>query len=426
MWILYQVAFALILVLAGPILLLRRGRHYLETLPGRLGRHRGPVMKAPLWLHAVSVGEVGVAKTLIDALPRELPLVVTTITPTGQGRARASLADRAAVAYFPYELGFAIRRFLDRFSPRALILVEGDLWPLVLERSKRRGLPVMVINGRISDGSHRRMRRFRRLLGPLLDRVDRFAVQTDEDCRRLTDLGVDSSRIVVTGNLKFETAPPRPCPQLETAIRQAAAGRHVLIAGSTMRGEEAAVLDAYERLGGGERALLILAPRHPERWDDVEELVARRQFRGVRRSHLEAGERPDVVLLDSLGELAALYRLGAAAFIGGTLVPTGGHNPLEAAHYGVPVAVGASMENFREIARKFDEAAAWKRVDGAEDLAAVWLEWLDDASAGGRIGARGADLVAANQGALDKTLTALAPLLASCGLSSSPGAGAGQ
>ncbi len=412
MWILYQIAFALSLALAGPFLLLRRGRHYVESLPGRLGRYRGPVPEAPVWLHAVSVGEVGVAGTVAAALPDTLPLLVTTITPTGQSRARATLSDRAAIAYFPYELGFAISCFLDHFCPRALILIEGDLWPLVLTRVKDRGLPVMVVNGRISDGSYRRMRRIRRLLGPILSRVDRFAVQTGEDQRRLAALGVALSKIVVTGNLKFESAPPRPRPELETRLRQAAGERPILIAGSTMRDEEQKVLDAFERLGGGERALLLLAPRHPERWGVVDELLAKRRFRSVRRSRLAPDDRPDVVLLDTLGELASLYRLGAATFIGGTLVASGGHNPLEAARFGVPIATGASMENFRDIARQFDDAAAWRRVADADELAAAWHEWLGDPQAGRLVGARGADLVVANQGALARTLEALQPLLA--------------
>ncbi len=421
MWILYQVAFALSLALASPFILLRRGRHYLESLPGRLGHYRGAVPEAPVWLHAVSVGEVGVAATLAAALPEEVPLLVTTVTPAGQDRARATLSERAAVTYLPYELGFAVGRFLDRFSPRALIVLEGDLWPLVLSRVKSRGLPVIVVNGRIGDRSYRRMRRLRRFLGPVLSPVDRFAVQTEEDRRRLVSLGIASSKIIVTGNLKFDSVPPLPCPELESRLRQAAGQRPILVAGSTMRGEEEKVVDAFELLGGGDRALLLLAPRHPERWDEVDALLAGRQLRSQRRSSFEADDPTDVVLLDSLGELASIYRLGAAAFIGGTLVATGGHNPLEAARFGVPVVVGPSMENFREIARQFELNKAWKRVADGEELARVWDEWLRDSQAGRVVGGRGAEIVASNQGALARTLTALRPFLKK----SIPGAVAG-
>ncbi len=417
MWILYQLAMAAALVVAGPWLLLRRGGHHLETLGGRLGGYRGPVPAAPLWIHAVSVGEVGVAATLARALPAATALLVTTVTPTGQARARQGLGERAAVAYLPFDLGFAVGRFLDRFRPRALVLVEGDLWPLLLARVKRRGLPVVVINGRISDRSFRRLRRLRPLLGPLLSPVDRFAVQTAADRERLLALGVAGDRVEVTGNLKFDTRPPPPQPELEALVHAVADGRPLLVAGSTMRGEEEQVLDAFVRLGGAERALLLLAPRHPERWDEVEQLLAARGLATRRRSALETAgaettARPAVVLLDSMGELAGLYRLADAVFIGGTLVPTGGHNPLEAARFGRPVAAGPSMENFREMAEGFDRAAAWQRVDDAAGLAETWERWLGEPEAAAALGRRGEELVASGRGALERTLALVEPLLA--------------
>lgn len=412
MWIVYQLVAMLAMILAAPILLMRRGQHYLRTIPGRLGLYRGPVPQSPVWLHAVSVGEVGVAATLIQALPPEQPLLVTTITPTGQERAQHLLGDRAAISYLPYETDLAIQPFLRRFGPRSLILVEGDLWPLILARVKNRRLPVVVVNGRISDRSFRRMRRLRLLLGPLLGRVDGFAVQTDEDRRRLIELGVSADRVRRTGNLKFETAEVEPQPILESRLTELAAERPILIAGSTMHGEESAVLDSFGLLGGGDRALLVLAPRHPERWTEVEDLLERRDLEVLRRSHWTSGERPDVLLLDSLGELAALYRVANAAFIGGTLVPTGGHNPLEAARFAVPTVVGPSMENFREIAELFDRAAAWERAADAAQLARVWEHWLDDPEAARRIGQRGAEVVAENGGALKNTLDFLRPLVA--------------
>lgn len=411
MWIVYQVVAMLAMILAAPFLLIRRGRHYLGTIPGRMAFYDGVVPQSPHWLHAVSVGEVGVANTLIGAMPPEQPLLVTTITPTGQERAQALLGERAAIAYLPYETDLAIQPFLRRFAPRSLILVEGDLWPLLLERVKRRRVPIAVVNGRISDDSFRRMRRLRPLLGPLLDRVDGFAVQTDEDRRRLIELGVPADRVHRTGNLKFETPEIEPQPEVESKLDELAAGRPILIAGSTMRGEENQVLDSFALIGGGDRALLVLAPRHPERWDEVAELVEKEGLDVLRRSQWDSGHRPDVLLLDSLGELAALYRAGFAAFIGGTLVPTGGHNPLESARFGVPTVVGPSMQNFREIAEIFDRAAAWERAADAAQLARVWERWLDDPAAAQEIGRRGADVVTDNRGALKNTLDFLLPLL---------------
>lgn len=422
MWILYQLAVAALTLAASPLLLVARGRHYRQSVRRRLGLygdHDDATTAHPgaLWIHAVSVGEVGVAAAWARTLPESLPLVVTTITPTGQERARAAFPS-AAVTYLPFDLGFAVGRFFRRFRPAALVLAEGDLWPLVLRQCRRRRLPVVVINGRVSDRSFRRMRRLIRWLGPLFAPVDRFAVQSDADRDRLVALGVRPDRVTVTGNLKFETADPVADKELERTLGALAAGRPILIAGSTMRGEEEAVLRAFRETGGGETSLLVLAPRHPERWEAVDELVERSGLARVRRSRLRAGgahgngERPAVLLLDSMGELAALYRLARGAFIGGTLVPTGGHNPVEAARHGVPVAVGPSMENFREIAGLFDRAEAWRRVGGSDELAAAWRSWIADGTAARALGRRGAELTARHRGALERTLAATAPAVA--------------
>jgi 3-deoxy-D-manno-octulosonic-acid transferase len=418
---LYQLAAAAVLLLAGPFLLVRRGKHYLPTLAGRLGLRYGlPAASGrPLWLHAVSVGEAGVAATLARALPSEVPLVVTTVTPTGQERARTLFRDLPGteIAYLPFELGFAVRRFFDRFQPRALVLVEGDYWPLVLSEARRRGLPVAVVNGRVGDRGFARMRSLRPFLGPLFSGIDRFGVQSAQDRDRLAELGIPPERLQVTGNLKYESPEPAVKPELEERLRELAAGRPLLLAGSTMAGEEAAVLDAFGRLGGGGRALLVLAPRHPERWEEVWGMLA--EMKAARRSEALTPRPPlpegeggtDVVLLDSLGELAGLYRIAAGAFIGGTLVPTGGHNPLEPARFGVPVAVGPSMHNFRDMAEQFDRARAWRRVAGAGELAAAWGEWIGSPETAREQGERGLRLLEENRGALARTIEMLAPLL---------------
>jgi 3-deoxy-D-manno-octulosonic-acid transferase len=402
LWGLYQIATGVALLTAGPFLLARRGRHYLPTLAGRLGRAEGAArVTGGLWLHAVSVGEVGVAATLARALPPQTPLLITTVTPTGQARARSLFVpDKpplgvrpAETAYLPFDLGFAVRRFYDRFAPRALVLVEGDYWPLVLREARRRGLPVAVVNGRVGDRSFARLRRLRPLLGPLFSGVDRFGVQTGDDRDRLVTLGIPPERITVTGNLKYESPEPPRKPEIEEALRGLAGGRPILLAGSTMAGEEEQVLAAHQAAGGGARALLVLAPRHPERWNEADSLLRSRGLSVVRRSAFPATGSPEVVLLDSLGELAGLYRIAAAAFIGGTLVPTGGHNPLEPARFGVPVAAGPSMHNFREMAGQLDRAGAWRRAADARALGEIWKEWLDDPAAAREQGARAARLV---------------------------------
>jgi 3-deoxy-D-manno-octulosonic-acid transferase len=411
-WGLYQLATGIALLAGGPFLLARRGSHYLPTLPGRLGRETGPApVPGALWLHAVSVGEVGVAATLARALPPEIPLLITTVTPTGQERARAAFAGRAEVAYLPFDLGFAVRRFFRRHQPRALVLVEGDYWPLVLREARRRGLPIAVVNGRVGDRSFRRMRSLRRFLGPLFAGVGRFGVQSGEDRERLLALGIDPGRVAVTGNLKYESPEPASKPDLEAALRGLAGGRPILLAGSTMAGEEAQVLDSFREAGGGGRALLVLAPRHPERWNEVDALLRSRGEDAVRRTALPSSGTPAVVLLDSLGDLAGLYRLAAAAFIGGTLVPTGGHNPLEAARFGVPLAVGPAMHNFREMAEAFDTAGAWRRVADARELGAAWREWLENPDAARETGERALRLVEENRGAVGRTVAMLAALI---------------
>lgn len=411
LWGLYRAAMGAALATAGPVLLLRRGSHYLPTLRGRLARSTEEGGgRGALWLHAVSVGEVGVAATLARALPPELPLLVTTVTPTGQARARTAFAERAQVAYLPFDLGGPVARFFRRFEPRGLILVEGDYWPLVLREAGRRRLPVAVVNGRVGDRSFRRMRRLSPLLGPLFGAVGRFGVQSEEDGERLARLGVSRERVAVTGNLKYDVAEPNEDPALAGLVARLAAGRPVLVAGSTMGGEEERVLDAFAAAGGGERALLVLAPRHPERWSTVASLLAARGFAAARRSGSDGAGRPEVLLLDSLGELAGLYRHAAGAFIGGTLVPTGGHNPLEAARFGVPVAAGPAMENFREMAAELDREGAWRRVEDAADLGRTFHDWLADPEAARELGARGRTLVERNRGALARTLAMLRPL----------------
>lgn len=452
----YRFAMATALLAAAPVVLLRHGpRRAWPTLRGRLAGDappRPPGPAAPLWIHAVSVGETGVAATLVRALPADLPLVVTTVTPTGQERARAMFGRRAAVTFLPFDLAFAVDRFLARYEPRGLVMVEGDLWPLVLARCGARGLPRVVVNGRISDRTHRRLAALGALARPVLaatyGQVDAFGVQTTQDELRLRDLGVAAARITVTGNLKYESSPPPELPQLAAALAGLAAGRPILVAGSTMAGEEEAVLDAFATLGGGARALLVLAPRHPERWASVAELLARQKLTWCRRSSLgrldqlaakspagspghlattpavptpadDLSTAPAVVLLDSMGELAGVYRQAAATFVGGTLVPTGGHNPLEPARFGRPVAVGPAMDNFRAMAEDFDRRAAWARVRSAGELAAVWDSWLANPAAADAVGARAEALIAANQGALAASLA----LLAGAGVPTGPPGG---
>lgn len=420
MWFLYQLAMAAGLGVAAPVLLARRGRHYLPTLPARLGRLPEARGTRPLWLHAASVGEAGVAATLARALPPDLDLVVTTVTPTGQAAAKRLFEPLGAdgrsvvVTYLPFDLGLLVGRFLDRYAPRALVLFESELWPLLLRDCRRRSMPVAVLNARISDRSYGRMKRAGRLYRRLLlDPLGRLGAQSPQDEERLLSLGAGRERTSMTGNLKFDTSEPAPVAGLEDALRDLAGNRPILIAGSTMPGEEAIVLDAFERLE--REALLVLAPRHPERFDEAWREVEERSLSAIRRSRMDAAggtaprpaSPPGIVLLDSLGELASIYRLASAAFIGGTLVPTGGHNPIEAARFGVPVIVGPSMENFRRIARDFEAAGALAVVRDGQALTRAWRQVLDRPDDAAERGARGLALVDRNRGAVERSVELL-------------------
>ena len=428
MWFLYQLAMGAGLGVAAPVLLARRGRHYLETLPARLGRLPAAEAERPLWLHAASVGEAAVAATLARALPRDLDLLVTTVTPTGQAAARRAFAPLAGngrsvvVTYLPFDLGPLVSRFLNRYSPRALVLFESELWPLLLRNCRRRGMPVAVLNARVSDRSYARLRRAGRLARRLLiGPVDCFGAQSPLDEERLLNLGASPGATSWTGNLKFDTPEPAPAVALELALRDLASGRPILVVGSTMPLEETIVLDAFERLGAD--ALLVLAPRHPERFDDVWQAIQERTLPALRRSRLPRAEavgdcgegdgaaRARVVLLDSLGELASVYRLASAAFIGGTLVPTGGHNPIEAARFGVPVIVGPSMENFRRIARDFVEAGGLTVVADGEGLTAAWRRLLERPDEAAEQGGRGLAIVDRNRGAVERSIERLGGLV---------------
>lgn len=403
------------LLLAAPWYLLRRGKEAWEIYRARAYRSasakRGP---RSLWIHAVSVGEVGVAATFARVLPQELPLLVTTVTPTGQLRARQLLGNRAQVAYLPLECQGAVERFYEREQPRALILVEGDFWPLVLEAATQRKIPIAAINVRLSDRTFRRLLTlkslaFRYLFSP----IERFGVQSELDRERLLGLGVPPDRMTVTGNLKYDAPEASPLPELEEQVRNLAAGRPILIAGSTMPEEEPLVAKAFQSATAQHPAFLLLAPRHPERASAVEASVEKLGLRLVRRSQLghTSGGGLDGLLLDSVGELASLYRTGLAAFVGGTLVPRGGHNPLEPARAGVAIAVGPSLYNFRDLAVAFDRDGAWVRVRDEKELGEVWRRWLQDPKAAQLQGERGRAHVRRGEGAITRTLEFLQPLL---------------
>jgi 3-deoxy-D-manno-octulosonic-acid transferase len=413
----YDVGYALYLLLSIPVQIVRgKARGYLHTLPERLGRRLPAPGEGPLvWIHAVSVGEVLAARSLVAPLREALPgarVALSTTTLTGHAIARKGLtAD--VLLFAPFDLRFAVRRVVGALRPRLLLLVETELWPNLVREARQAGARVAVVNGRLSDRSFPRYRRIRGLLRPLLAQIDLFLMQGPEHAERMLELGAEPSRVRVGGNLKFDALEAAEPPETLRLLLDTQ-GAPLLIAGSTMPGEEALVLQAFRVARARVPALrLVLVPRHPERFGAVTELVAAAGFPCVRRSALRAGEwRDEVMVLDTMGELAKVYPLATVVFVGGSLVPKGGHNVLEPAVAGRPVVVGPHMENFREIAELFLAAGAIVQVGSAADLGEQLILLLEDEPRRQAIGERARLLVEQQKGAVRRSVEALRALCA--------------
>jgi 3-deoxy-D-manno-octulosonic-acid transferase len=417
LWV-YRVLAVLVLPLAVPILKIRQlftGK-VRPRFRDRLGFNLPPLPQEGVWIQAVSVGEVELARRLIAELRRtspELPLFVTATTATGLDLARRSFGDELAVFPCPLDLAGPVRRVLDAAQPRLLVLVETELWPEMLHQAGRRGIPVAVVNARLSEGSFAGYLRVASPLRSLLAPLALVLARTDADGERFAALGVPADRISVAGNIKYDLeADERPLDWAE-AVRAVAGERPILVAGSTMEGEEVPVLDAVAGMGAdGTAPFLILAPRHPERFDAVARLLSERGIVFSRRSDGEAmAPGTEVFLLDTIGELSRAYRLARVAFIGGSLMPTGGHNPLEAAAWGVPVLSGPHVHNFREVYDEMTTAAGARLVADAAELRVAAAVWLDDDKLARAAGAAGREVVETNRGATGRTVAALLGLL---------------
>jgi 3-deoxy-D-manno-octulosonic-acid transferase len=374
--------------------------------------------KAVIWIHAVSVGEVLAVSGLVDALQKRVPshrVVISTTTDTGQALARKKLGPEN-VFYFPMDFAFAIRPYLQALRPQLVILAETEFWPNFLRLTRASGAAIAVVNARISDRSWPNYRRFRWALRRMLRAIDLFLAQTDEDANRLRSVGALQDRIQVTGNLKFDLTLPAQPPILDRLRKCFAQDTTspVLVCGSTVDGEETLLLRAFENvLASHPRAAMILAPRHPERFDAVAKLLQEMAVPYVRRSQWNdeplAGR---VLLLDTIGELAALYALADIAFVGGSLVPRGGHNIIEPAQYGVPIVVGQHTENFRDMVALFQRREA-VRIVGPAELSPAFLALLANDHERRQLGHRAQETMLSQTGATSRTLDALAGLLPS-------------
>lgn len=428
MYLLYEVFLYLVLVLAIPYFLFTgvlRGK-YLANLSERMGFYRGRAEGHDLWVHAVSVGETLAALPVVTEIRKQRPatsMVFTTTTLTGQAQARR-LFPEATVTYFPFDFAFAVRRFLAHHRPRVFATMETEIWPNVTRLARASGLRLILANGRISDRSFPRYRAFRGIVRHVLRRYDRILAREETDRERFVAIGAPPEIVEVTGNVKFDYEPdPSPleiAPRLEELI----GGRKVLVLGSTMEGEDEALLPELERFLAEHNAFVVLAPRKPERFELVAGLLGTSSFRFMRRSEIpspspsprERGEGTgvrgiDLLLLDTLGELAKIYRYATAAFIGGTLVPIGGHNPIEAAAVGVPVCFGPSMSNFREIAQVFLREGAAEEVRSAAEVIDFAARMFEEEEQQRGWGARARQTVLQNRGASERTARRIVELL---------------
>ncbi len=412
MYALYSAVLGVGLLAYLPAFLARRRRAgYGRNLAQRLGRLGDGLPPEPrCWIHAVSVGESAAAVPLVEGIRRrwpELGIVVTTITPTGARIVAERLAGTAVHRYFPIDLPGPVRRALDAARPRFFIAIETELWPNFLRALARRRVPAMIANGRISDRSFRRYHWVRGLMRRVLADVAVFAMQTEEDARRIIALGAPRERVVVTGNLKSDLLPEASPDDARWRERLGlGADARLWIAGSTHRGEEALVLDAFAQARARcPQLALILAPRHPERTGEVEALIQERGLGAVRRSRLPGDAAPGaIVILDTVGELAALYALAEVVFVGGSLVPVGGHNVLEPAMRGKPVLTGPHTSNFREGVELLQRSGGGLVVKDGADLARELRRLLEDRDLARRMGEAARLAFAGRQGAVSATL----------------------
>ena len=386
----------------------------------RVERRGGGGQRPLMWIHAVSVGEVLAAARLIEEFrtgrfQRERPgtvFALSTTTEAGQKLAQERLPD-CTVFYFPLDFGYAIRRYLRMLSPELVLLVESELWPRLITECERMGVPVAVVNARVSDRSFPRYMRLRALWRPLLKKIAIFLAQSEESTRRLREMG--AGRVETTGNVKYDAIPGRETPMVNAFRMRLQGDALVIVCGSTLEGEEEVILEAWPKvLAAVPAALLVIAPRHPERFDRVALLMKERgleALRGTTFSRMKMPVKPGgILLLDTIGDLATLYSVASVAVVGGSLVHGGGHNPLEPARFGVPVVMGPSYENFREIVEAMRAKDGILIVKPAE-LGAVLTGVLLDREKARGLGARGRAVSAAQAGASAKTAAALLELL---------------
>jgi 3-deoxy-D-manno-octulosonic-acid transferase len=443
MYFLYRVLTALSMLALAPYYALRGWRHgetralreRFGALPPEIAARvnaqaaAGSATDGAIWIHAVSVGEVLAAKPLAEGLKRrtpDRPVYVSTTTETGQRLARERMKCADSIFYFPLDWVAPVRRVLRLMRPAMIVVMETEIWPNFLREAKKLGIPVVFANARISERSFARYNRWKFLTMEFFTEVLRnaslFLAQTPEDANRLRQMGAPAERVEVIGNLKYDSEPPPLSPFAEWLSAQIGEQERwpILVAGSVVAEEEEVVLAAYDMVQRRWRhTLLVLAPRKPERFDAAADIVEAGGWHLVRRSGIDLGakldEEADVILLDSIGELAGLYALADAVFVGGSIVRAGGHNILEPAWFGRPPVFGQSMENFREMAEQFLRGRAAVQVNSGPHLGTVWTQLIEETPLREQMGKAARKLWERNRGATERSLERITRVLASKG-----------
>ena len=408
-----RLLYTLLLYLLTPLVLLRlwwRGRRnpgYRKRTAERFGLYPETFPQGCIWIHAVSVGESQATQPLMrwisENLP-DVPVVISTTTPTGADRVAQMYRDTVTHVYFPYDLPFAIRRALQAFRPRLMVVMETEIWPNLMHICEKKGIPVVLANARLSAQSAKGYGRIRALIAPAIRSFAAIAAQNQQDAGRFIALGADRQRVHVCGSVKFDVRIPASVREHGELLRTAwGTGRHVWVAASTHPGEDELLLDVHRSiLERYPEALLVLTPRHPERFNEVAALVDRQGFSYCKRSESPVcNQASQVYLGDTMGELTVFFAAADVAFVAGSLMPVGGHNILEPASLGLPVIVGPHMKNFLGITQLMLDAGALVQVADSDELARVLLELFDNAEQRTAMGQAGLDVVERNQGALD-------------------------
>jgi len=424
MYFIYNILLSIASILLSPLILfaLLREKKYRMGLSQKLGFLPPHLLlklsgSRPVWIHAVSVGEVTAAIPLIQEIKKRYPsqkIILSTVTVTGNYTATIRAREVDAVIYFPLDYPFIVKRVIRQIKPKLFIILETELWPNILRELKRNNIPSVVVSGRISNRSYHKYRWGRFFFSKVLDSIHVFCMQTEVDTRRIINIGADKDRVTTVGNLKFDQCVPTVTTEEKENLYnmlRLKAGQTIFIAGSTHKGEENIVLEVFKNLKNTyEDLILMLAPRHPERFDEVADLLSHQKLRSIKKTEIKVGQalnHNDIILLDTIGELSKLYSIGTIIFVGGSLVSTGGHNVLEPVAHKKAVIFGPHMDNFSEISRCLRESGGGFQVDNQEEFLSQAEMLLQNDADRAKLGEKAFEVIAHNQGAINKSMEAI-------------------